>query len=67
MTVGPLGFDEERNRRAFSYTQSVFERMKGLSDDIDVLSMGMSSDWRTALEYGSTEVRIGTAIFGERS
>ena len=67
MTVGPLGFDDDKNRRAFSYAQGVFERMKGLSDDIDVLSMGMSSDWKTALEYGSTEVRIGTAIFGERS
>lgn len=30
------------------------------------LSIGMSGDWRIALEYGATLVRIGTAIFGER-
>ena len=32
----------------------------------DVLSIGMSDDWKIAVEYGSTEVRIGTAIFGNR-
>ena len=32
----------------------------------DELSMGMSSDWPLAVEAGSTIVRIGTAIFGER-
>ena len=34
---------------------------------LSVLSMGMSGDWETAVECGSTEVRIGTAIFGGRS
>lgn len=32
----------------------------------DTVSMGMSGDWRLAVEYGSNMVRIGTAIFGER-
>ena len=67
MTVGPLGFDEDRNREAFLYARKVFDAMKGLSGAIDTLSMGMSSDWRTAIGCGSTEVRIGTAIFGARS
>ncbi|MEO9170438.1 MAG: YggS family pyridoxal phosphate-dependent enzyme, partial [Candidatus Baltobacteraceae bacterium] len=31
-----------------------------------VLSIGMSSDWREAVRAGSTMVRIGTALFGER-
>ena len=31
-----------------------------------ILSMGMSGDWKIAVEEGSTMVRIGTAIFGER-
>lgn len=66
MTVGPLGYDEDRNRKAFSYAKALFDR---ISSDypLSVLSMGMSGDWKTAIECGSTEVRIGTAIFGERS
>jgi len=34
---------------------------------MDVLSMGMSHDFEVAIEEGSTCVRIGTAIFGERA
>ena len=45
-----------------------FGRIKAFYDyqDFRELSIGMSGDWRTALEYGATIVRIGTAIFGER-
>jgi pyridoxal phosphate enzyme (YggS family) len=35
-------------------------------EEFDTLSMGMSDDYRLAIEYGSTEVRIGSTIFGER-
>lgn len=35
--------------------------------NLDVLSIGMSSDWKLALDYDTTMVRIGTAIFGERN
>ena len=35
-------------------------------EEFDTLSMGMSNDYRLAIEYGSTEVRIGSTIFGER-
>ena len=66
MTVGPLGYEHERNWEAFTATRKAFDRVSSLSDDIDVLSMGMSADWKEALEAGSNEVRIGTAIFGER-
>ena len=66
MTVGPLGFDEEKNRKAFSYTKGVFDELRTLSSSADTLSMGMSGDWKTAIDCGSTEVRIGTAIFGAR-
>ena len=34
---------------------------------IERLSMGMSGDFETAIRFGATELRIGTAIFGERS
>lgn len=65
MTVGPLGFDKEKNAKSFSYTKALFDEIKKIYP-IDVLSMGMSADWKQAIEYGSTEVRIGSAIFGDR-
>lgn len=67
MTVGPLGYDEEKNAKAFSFAHTVFGKLNSLSPDCDVLSMGMSADWQQALAAGSTEVRIGTAIFGARN
>ena len=66
MTVGPLGCDDEKNRKAFLYTKEIFDEISK-THPLSVLSMGMSGDWESAIECGSTEVRIGTAIFGGRS
>ena len=44
------------------YLQDLFPELT----DFRELSIGMSEDWRIALDYGATIVRIGTAIFGER-
>lgn len=44
------------------YCRDLFPELESFSE----LSIGMSADWRIALEYGATMVRIGTAIFGER-
>lgn len=45
-----------------------FRLLRGLRDGLGLreLSMGMSADWRIAIEEGATVVRVGTAIFGER-
>lgn len=51
-------------------TRQAFRRMRALRDQIDPkleLSMGMSSDFETAIEEGADLVRIGTKIFGERA
>ena len=45
-----------------AYLQDLFPEL----EDFRELSIGMSGDWRIALDYGATIVRIGTAIFGER-
>ena len=45
-----------------AYLQDLFPELA----DFRELSIGMSGDWRLALDYGATIVRIGTAIFGER-
>ena len=51
-----------------------FKRLRGLRDELakrfgralPVLSMGMSHDFEVAIEEGTTEVRVGTALFGRR-
>ena len=42
------------------------ELAEHFGEEFDTLSMGMSDDYRLAIEYGSTEVRIGSTIFGAR-
>lgn len=69
MTIAPFVENPEENR-------PIFSRLKKLSVDIDaknmnnvsmrVLSMGMTNDYEVAIEEGSTMVRVGTGIFGER-
>ncbi len=66
MTVGPLGMDETKNRAAFERTRRLFDAVSSSICPLSVLSMGMSSDYVQAIDAGSTEVRIGTAIFGGR-
>jgi len=65
MTIGSLGVTEDVTRREFARMRALFERVRG-DTAIDVLSMGMSGDFRIAIEEGSTMVRVGTAIFGPR-
>lgn len=67
MTIGVQG-DESQTRDAFSELRQLLEQCQhefGLVD-FDQLSMGMSNDYPMAIEEGSTMVRVGTAIFGER-
>ena len=68
MTVGPLTNDRIRQKNAFKELKGLFEaiRAKGYGQGFDVLSMGMSGDLEAAIEEGSTLVRVGTALFGER-
>ena len=57
-----IGEDFGRIKALFDGCRERFPRLR----DFTQLSIGMSDDWRIALGYGSTEVRIGTAIFGPR-
>ncbi len=62
--------DEVQVRREFQKLKGYFDRLKAEffpgDDAFREVSMGMSSDYRIALEEGSTMVRIGTLLFGER-
>lgn len=54
--------DFGRIKAFWDYLADLFPELDGWKE----LSIGMSGDWRIALEYGATIVRIGTAIFGPR-
>lgn len=67
MTIATNTEDESVVRRDFQTIQSIYEELKPrFGDAFDTLSIGMSDDYPLALEYGSTMVRVGTAIFGQR-
>ena len=62
--------DEEQVRREFRQLKGIFDRLKEKyfagREDFREISMGMSDDYRIALEEGSTMVRIGSLLFGAR-
>ena len=58
--------DMEQVKREFSHLKKVFEDLKQEHPHLEILSMGMSGDYKTAIECGSNMVRIGSSIFGER-
>ena len=69
MTIAPFVEDGEQNREYFkSLKQLSVDIMQKNIDNVsmDFLSMGMSGDYRTAIEEGADLVRVGTRIFGER-
>jgi len=69
MTIGSFGVPPETTRSEFRRMRGLFDRLREdpeVTSKLDVLSMGMTGDFSIAVEEGSTLVRIGTAIFGER-
>ncbi len=61
MTIAPNTSDEKKIRKSFQMLSDIKEHL-----NLHHLSMGMSNDFRIAIEEGSTVLRIGTRIFGER-
>jgi pyridoxal phosphate enzyme (YggS family) len=66
MTMAPLGSGEKAIRESFRTLYRAGEKLRALGFGVPVLSMGMSGDFEIAIEEGSTLLRIGTLIFGER-
>jgi len=59
--------DKVRIQSEFSYLKSIYDKLKNNMPQLNVLSMGMSGDYKIAIEEGSTMVRIGSSIFGMRN
>ena len=69
MTIGLFSGEEDKVRACFRCLKQVQKRVAALAlpnISTDILSMGMSGDLEIAIEEGSTMLRIGTAVFGER-
>lgn len=67
MTIGTLTDDIELNKEEFRTLRALFESLRPhFGEAFDTVSMGMTSDYWEAIECGSTMVRIGSKIFGER-
>ncbi|GMU95307.1 YggS family pyridoxal phosphate-dependent enzyme [Ignavibacterium album] len=66
MTIAPLTDDENLIRKSFRALRLLKDKMNKSGINITELSMGMTSDFEIAIEEGSTMLRIGSAIFGER-
>src|SRR5881296_2832037 len=68
MTIPPLADKAEASRKYFVQLRELRDRLQTeFHVDLPQLSMGMTQDFPVAVEEGATLVRVGTAIFGERS
>ena len=68
MTVAPFTTDEKKIRSSFKTLRDLKENLNSFLGDKKMceLSMGMSNDYKIAIEEGSTMIRLGTLLFGQR-
>lgn len=59
--------EEAQIRKEFSYLKRLYDQSAPELNDFNTLSMGMSGDYSLAIETGSTMIRVGSKIFGERN
>lgn len=70
MTIGSNTNDENQVRKCFAKLRELKNKINELKlfpEDINILSMGMTNDYEIAIREGSNMVRVGRAIFGDRS
>lgn len=70
--VGLMGMatftdDENQIRKEFKSLKNLFDKLQISNHQFQILSMGMSGDYQIAIEEGSTMIRVGSSIFGERN
>lgn len=66
MVIPKATKDIEQQREGFARIRSCFDFLRTIYPELDTLSMGMSGDYKAAILEGTTMIRIGTNIFGER-
>ena len=70
MGIGSLTDDKDQTNREFANLKQIFDTLKAdyfsANEEFKELSMGMSGDYQLAIAHGSTMVRVGSSIFGQR-
>jgi pyridoxal phosphate enzyme (YggS family) len=66
MTIGSFTNNMSVVVKEFSITKKIFDNLKSAFPNLKILSMGMSSDYKIAINYGSNMIRVGSLIFGKR-
>ena len=66
MTIPPYSRDSRENLENFWAAKRIFEEIRQKIPTMKILSMGMSSDFKEAIAAGSTLIRVGSSLFGER-
>lgn len=67
MTMAKLTDDKEEIRKCFKLLKHIYDEFSAEFHDFEFLSMGMTNDYHIAIEEGSNMLRIGSAIFGQRT
>jgi pyridoxal phosphate enzyme (YggS family) len=58
--------NKDQTKKEFSFLKQIFDKMS-LQKKLETLSMGMSDDYKIAMECGANSVRVGSGIFGQRN
>ncbi len=66
MVISENNIDTATRKLQFNQAKKLFEMIKKINNEIETLSMGMSSDYQEAVSCNSNMVRLGTIIFGKR-
>ena len=66
MGMASLTQNKKQIRKEFKNLKYLFDNFQNKNSNIKILSMGMSGDYKIAIEEGSNMIRIGSAIFGNR-
>jgi len=67
MGMASLTENVNKIRAEFKHLKTIYDKLSTLTPQLSILSMGMSADYKIALEEGSNMVRIGSLLFGERN
>ena len=66
MGIAENNISETERAEQFDQCNNLYSRIRAMTKNVEILSLGMSNDWEDAVKHGSTMIRIGTKIFGER-
>jgi len=66
MAMATFTDDEEQIHREFKILETLYKETSQTQKDFSILSMGMSGDYKIAMQHNTNMVRIGSSIFGAR-